>query len=143
MSGEHVYALPPIDDFEEMGWSLFVPDADSERPWIAPDLAKFDRILGGAPRQPERSVLGAAVRRALGIIRTHPFYREALAERTGPWYMPMPSAEYEDGIRYAVALKIVNNGTTFVWSPCELPWLTPYLALTPTAIAAIERATST
>lgn len=112
MNGEHVYVLPPIDYFEDRGWT------------------EFD-YRGGLPG----GLLESAYR-ALRVISTHPFYED---EIRSSWAMPLPTADYE-GMCYAVALKIDNNGTTFIWSPCELPWLSEWIGLTPTAIAALDRA---
>ena len=41
--------------------------------------------------------------------------------RQGPYLAPLPFA-FDEGA-YMVALKQDNNGTTFIWSPVELPWL--------------------
>jgi hypothetical protein len=110
---EHVYELPPIDNFGTLGWT---PHAAS----------------GGDAH------LDEAVVRALSVIATSPLYETEWRE-PNPYWMRLPSEDYEPGA-YAVALKIDNNGTTFVWAPCALPWLSEYLSLTPGAIAAQHHA---
>jgi hypothetical protein len=109
---EHVYALPPIDNFSALGWTPYAAKgADGD--------------------------LDAAVERALSIIASSPLYETEW--RQDPQWMRLPSEDYESAV-YTIALKIDNNGTTFVWSPCELPWLADYVSLTPDAIAALDRA---
>jgi hypothetical protein len=41
--------------------------------------------------------------------------------REGPYVCPLPMNDY--GFEYLIAWKQDNNGTTFVVSPCALPWL--------------------
>jgi hypothetical protein len=43
----------------------------------------------------------------------------------GPYVMQLPCVE-SDGRMWVVALKIRNNGTTFIWSPIPLPHLSEY-----------------
>ncbi len=106
-----LYVLPPIDNFDELGWREYSKGGDND--------------------------LDSCIRRGLARIHPHPYYAEVekwradgvqdrgMTGERGPWYMPLPREDYSEGV-YAVSVKLSNNGTTFVWSPCLLPWLAEY-----------------
>lgn len=59
---------------------------------------------------------------AMGRIKQHRLWEPEGDDQA--WVMPLPSLDEEPAERrWAVAHKISNNGTTFVWSPAPLPWL--------------------
>jgi hypothetical protein len=123
----YVYRLPPIDFFDREGWT---PYGDQPDDLYGPD----DIELAG-----DDAALDDAIATAVRVISTSPLYEPSL--RSGPWYMRLPVEGYADAA-YAVAIKIDNNGTVFVWSPFELPWLAKYGALMPADVAALDRARS-
>lgn len=112
MTDERVYELGPIDAWEDEGWTKHIPGT--------------------------ADVLDDAVFTAMRIIETAPRFETPLRDDR-IWWMRLPMPGYADAA-YAVAVKIDNNGTTFIWSPVELPWLRQSEALGSDAIAAIRRA---
>lgn len=104
-----VYELPPVDWW--YGWS------------------QLDEALpqdNGDPKSHER------IRAELKRIREHAFSefrKRTLWEGdivTGPVFAGLPPADGNPDCDVMVAIKQRNNGTVFVWSPYELPWLSPY-----------------
>jgi hypothetical protein len=96
-----VYALPPLDHWEDHGWQ--VPPTG----WTEDEAAR-------------------QVDHAMRHIRGSRLWEEEIV--LGPLVMPLPAAEYEgvEAYHWAVGVKIRNNGTFFVWSPVPLPWLAGY-----------------
>lgn len=98
-----LYVLPPIDAWESLGWRHVPTD------WRGPKAREI-------------------VQEAMSRIQRHGFWEEPVS--VGPMVMALPSEDNNglEVLRWAVGVKISNNGTTFVWSPCPLPWLDSYAA---------------
>jgi hypothetical protein len=102
----HVYALGPIDN-----WTGWLPEEEflqlEEPEYGRPNADDYHAFK-------KKAELRAAEAGWEGDIRNW---------RNGPFVAPLP-VNYGDGtIRYMIAWKQDNNGTTFVASPFPLPWL--------------------
>jgi hypothetical protein len=89
--------------------------------YAIPPIDRFDPLGWRIP-----DAVGEAwdlVDTALAEIAKHEFWEDRIT--AGPYVMPLPMPEYHDQ-PWAVAVKIENNGTVFVWSSVELPHLSEW-----------------
>jgi hypothetical protein len=104
---QYVYELPPIDHWEAWCTEQQVMDRideDREGLWSVQNYETQFTIAKAA-------------------------FVEAGWEGDGEWHLialPYPVGEGADSHRYIIAVKQRNNGTTYVWSPEEMPWLKEY-----------------
>jgi hypothetical protein len=96
----YLYVLSPIDDWT--GWMDAEKSLESLEPWF-------------------RQGIEDALAPAQKMITAHRYFEHET--HLYPWYVsPLPKDD--DGYcAWMVATKITNNGTTFLVSPYELPWL--------------------
>jgi hypothetical protein len=97
MAQYHIYTLSPIDDWD--GWN--------ELHETSPDRDKPDALW---------ELLSALQQKARTI--RYPWEGDC---SQGPFWLPLPADT--GNYLFLFAWKQSNNGTTFVASPVELPWL--------------------
>ena len=103
-----VYELPPIDWWT--GWSTIE--------------AAIQAYEGAAEKQKEKANLERIVRHAQNQFENRTMWEGDVIQ--GPFLGGLPPATGDPTSDVMVALKQMNNGMVFVWSPYELLWLEAY-----------------
>jgi hypothetical protein len=103
----YLYQVAPIDFW--FGW---IPLRDVLIEALEQDEGEYDG-------PPDFGVLYDRLRRAKTLARQYLGWEGDM--RSGPYFAPIP---FETGFyEYLIAWKQDNNGTTYVASPVQLPWL--------------------
>jgi hypothetical protein len=101
--GGHVYVLGPID-----WWPA----------WTSLDAPLVEEFASESDRAGQRQQLEALLEYAKARFREAGWEGDV---RMGPFFAGLPTDDVTGEVM--VGLKQGNNGTTFIWSPYELPWL--------------------